>query len=166
MNRRKTAEKLAELERRIDGDDLLDAGQREEIKTRAREHVRKERVKKATDELFKQQVRLVETEFAEEDQEILEITIDLPSFAWMIAFDNVGYYHGCTYDVPRNKYLSLLDQMARSWEHDREIHEKRRGADVTRDPLGRGVNILHDTQMSGRSGAVNSSQGLRASLRR
>lgn len=167
MARRKTeiAEKLAEIERRIDSDDLLDAEQREEIKARAKEHVRKERIKVLTDQLFKEHVRLVETEQAEADQEILEITIDLPSFAFSIVLDNIAYFHGCTYDVPRGKYLSLLDQMARSYEHDREIHEQRRGADVARDPGARGVNLLREQYMSGQTG-VTSTRSLRESMRR
>jgi hypothetical protein len=142
------SDRFAEIEKRVDNDEMLTAEQREEIKERAYAHVRKKQIEKLTDQIFNEQVRLAETDLAMPDERIEEITIELPEFAYMISIDNVAYYHGCTYDVPRRKYLSMIDQMARTWEHDREIHGQRRKGDVARDPFHRGVNIVNTTRNS------------------
>jgi hypothetical protein len=147
MRRKKeVADRLAEVESRIDSDELITVSEREDIKERARAHVRKKAIERETDLLFNKEVRLAETEFAAPDEQLEEIVIDLPDFAYMITIDGVGYYHGCTYDVPRRKYLSMVDQMARTWEHEREIHGRRRKGDVVRDPFGKGVNAARDKQ--------------------
>ena len=162
MNKKGVSDRLAEIEQRIDAsDELLSAEQREAIKERAREHVRTKQIERETDRLFKQQVRLFEIEMAEGDDELVEITIDLPRYAFMLTIDGTGYYHGCTYDVPLRKYRSLIDNAARAWEHDREVHGDRRQADVMRDPEGRGVNNSRTTQMSMGSGRVNRLDNLR-----
>jgi hypothetical protein len=157
--------KITEIETRVDGDVSLSAEQREEVKERARKHVRKKAQERLTDELFAKEVRLAEIEFTHPDDELLEVTIDLPEFAYSIVMDNVSYFHGLTYDVPKRKYHSIIDQMARSWEHDREIHARRRKGDIARDPFGRGVNALTERSI-GASGQVTTRASLRDSLRR
>lgn len=158
-------EKLAEIDTRVDADLQLTAEQREEVKERARKHVRKKAQERLTDELFAKEVRLAEIEFAHPEDELIEVTIDLPDFAYMIALDNVGYYHGLTYDVPKRKYHTIIDQMARSWEHDREIHARRRKGDIARDPFGRGINAQRNTEFSIRTG-VTTTRSLRDSMGR
>lgn len=152
------ADRLSEIERRIDADpELVTDDMREKIKARAREHVRKKAAEKLEDRIFAEEVRRAEVEYAEPDEALMEITIDLPDFAYMIAIDGVGYYHGCTYDVPTRKYRSMIDQMARSWEHNREIHGDRRKGDVTMRPMNR--------RISGLTGAVTTTDSMRASAR-
>jgi hypothetical protein len=153
------SDRFAEIEKRVDSDEMLTEEQRVEIKERARAHVRKKQIERMTDLLFNEEVRLAETDMAMPDERLEEITIDLPEYAYMIAIDNVGYYHGCTYDVPRRKYLSLIDQMARTWEHDREVHGRRRKGDMVRDPFHRGVNAYS------KSDVVTTRDSLRQSLR-
>lgn len=166
MNRRaQVADRFAEIAKRVDSDQMLTAEQREEIKERARAHVKKKQVERLTDQLFNEAVRVAEVEMALPDEELCEVTIDLPEYAYMIAMDNVGYYHGCTYEVPRRKYLSLVDQMGRSWEHDREIHGRRRKGDMVRDPFNRGMNVARNTTFSLQTGAVTTRDTLRQSLR-
>jgi hypothetical protein len=160
------ADKLAEIEARVDGDVGLNDEQRAEVKERARKHVLKKRTERLTDELFAREVRQAEAEFTHPDDELVEVTIDLPEYAYMIAMDNVGYYHGITYDVPKTKYHSLIDQMARAWEHDREIHAKRRKGDIARDPFARGMNVQRETQFSMSTGAVTTRNSLRNSMGR
>jgi hypothetical protein len=46
------ADRFAEIEKRIDSDDMLTAEQRAEIKERARVHVKKKPVERLTDQLF------------------------------------------------------------------------------------------------------------------
>ena len=166
MKRRKTADKLSELEARVDADGDLNAEQRDAIKERARKHVQKKRTERLTDELFAKEVRLAEVEFSHPDDEIMEIVIDLPEFTYMLTIDNVGYYHGLAYDVPRRKYMSMVDLMARAWEQDREIHGRRRKGDVARDPLMRGINQARNTNFSMNTGRVTSVDSMRQSLRR
>jgi hypothetical protein len=141
MNKNGVSDRLAEIDKRIDSDELLNDEQRAAIKARAREHVRKKQVERETDRLFALEVKRAEIEMAEGDDEIVEIVIDLPRYAHRMTIDGMEYYHGLTYEVPQRKYRSMLDTMARSWEHNREIHGDRRQADVNRDPDNRGVNL-------------------------
>lgn len=124
---------LLELESRIDADPILSAEERREALDRAKEHVRQQRKNKAIDELFTRGVKEFEREY-EPDQKLVDITIDLPQFAPFIRLDNVIYFHGCVYEVPAGKAASMLDQMARSWEHQSEIDGRKRKGDTLLTP--------------------------------
>lgn len=166
MSPKKTAaRRLADIEARIDADEGLTEAQRAEIKERARQHVQTKHIERLTDELFAKEVRVAEAEYADQGDEIVEINVDLPEFAYSMVIDGVAYFHGCSYDVPRKKYHSMIDQMARSWEHDREVHGARRKGDVVRDPFNRGANFARETTL-GAAGNVTTRDSLRQSLRR
>jgi hypothetical protein len=167
MSPKKTAaRRLADIEARIDADEGLTDAQRAEIKERARQHVKTKQIERLTDELFAKEVRIAEVEYADEGEELVEVTIDLPEFAYNIVMDGVAYFHSCTYDVSRKKYLSMIDQMARSWEHNREIHGQRRKGDIARDPFNRGANFARETTIRPGGGNVTTRESLRQSLRR
>jgi hypothetical protein len=135
MQRKKSvAAVLEEIERRIDNSELLSAEDKEAAREKAREHVLKARKEKATEAYFKAAVR--EEERAYELAEQLEdFTVDLPEYAPMIKINNVGFYHGCTYEIPYSQARSMADIQARAWEHEREWKDGRhRSADALRRP--------------------------------
>jgi hypothetical protein len=132
MPRKKNAV-LEEIERRIASSDLLSDEDKEAARERAREHVAKARKEKALDAYFDAAVREEEREYEPAD-ELVDFTVDLPDYTYMIAIDNVRYYHGCTYEIPKRKSDSMADIQARAWEHDREIQGRRRQGDMTRQP--------------------------------
>jgi hypothetical protein len=135
MQRKKSvAAVLEEIERRIDNSELLSAEDKEAAREKAREHVLKARKEKATEAYFKAAVR--EEERAYELAEQLEdFTVDLPEYAPMLKINNVGFYHGCTYEIPYSQARSMADIQARAWEHEREWKDGRhRSADALRRP--------------------------------
>jgi hypothetical protein len=155
MPRRKRSDTvLEEIERRIDNSpSLLTDEDKQEARDRAREHVSKARKTSELDAYFKAQVREEERSYEPKDQ-LEDFTVDLPEYAPMIVINNIGYYHGCTYEVPHHMRISLMDIQARAWEHENEIHGRRRKGDVARDPFNRGINMQRDVRFSMSTGAV------------
>jgi hypothetical protein len=133
MQRKKSvAAVLEEIERRIDNSDLLSAEDKEAAREKAREHVLKARKEKAVDAYFKAAVREEERTY-EPSEQLEDFAVDLPEYAQMIKINNVGYYHGCVYEVPYSVARSMADMQARAWEHEREWREgKHRVSDATR----------------------------------
>jgi len=134
MPRRKQ-EVLDEIERRINNStELLTEKDKEEALQRAREHVADAKKKKAVDAYFAAAVK--EEERSYEPTEAMEdFYVDLPEYAAMIKINNVGYYHGCTYEVPYSQARSMADIQANAWNHEREWKDGRhRTADATRRP--------------------------------
>lgn len=135
MQRKKSvAAVLEEIERRIDNSELLSAEEKESAREKAREHVLKARKEKAVDAYFKAAV-LEEERTYNADEALEDFHIDLPEYTPLIKINNVGYYHGCTYEVPYSQARSLADIQARAWEHEREWREGRhRAGDALRRP--------------------------------
>jgi hypothetical protein len=135
MQRKKSvAAVLEEIERRIDNSDLLSEEEKEAAREKAREHVLKARKEKATEAYFKAAVKEEERGF-EPTEQLEDFVVDLPEYAPMIKINNVGFYHGCVYEVPYSVARSMADMQARAWEHEREWKEgKHRVSDATRRP--------------------------------
>jgi hypothetical protein len=135
MQRKKSvAAVLEEIERRIDNSDLLSEEDKQAAREKAREHVLKARKEKATEAYFKAAVREEERSF-ELTEQFEDFVVDLPEYAPMIKINNVGYYHGCVYEVPYSTARSMADMQARAWEHEREWRDgKHRVSDATRRP--------------------------------
>ncbi len=126
---------LAELEKRIDGHDLLSEIEKEEIRAKARAHVDEQRKKKAVDAFYDQYVKAEENKF-DPNEQMVELTIELGDYAPCIAINGaMQYYHGVTYRVPRSVALSLNDIMWQTQQHQREIEGKRRKGDILAQPL-------------------------------
>lgn len=146
---------LEEIERRINTTPtLLTEEDREAARERARKHVADARKTSELDAYFKAQVREEERSYEPKDQ-LEDFTVDLPEYTAMIVLNNVGYYHGCTYEVPHHQCVSMMDIQARAWEHENEIHGRRRRGDITRDPFNRGVNEQSHVRFSMATGAVS-----------
>lgn len=134
MPRRKQ-EVLEEIERRINNSsELITDKDREEARERAREHVRKAKREKAIDAYFAAAVKEEEREYDPTEQ-MEDFTIDLPEYTPMIKINNMGYYHGCTYEVPYSVARTMADIQGRAWDHEREWKDGRhRTSDVSRRP--------------------------------
>lgn len=56
--------------------------------------------------------------------EMVNITIDLPTYAASININSRPYWHGHTYPVPRHVAETLRDQMQSCWKHQNQIDAK------------------------------------------
>jgi hypothetical protein len=157
MTREETNDALSEIDARLQASTLTPEEMAEASK-RAREHVREARKKKAIDEAFKKAVVDEEREYEPNDQ-LTDIMIDLPKFAAFVRLDHVVYYHGLVYEVPTVKAATILDIMARSWEHQSEIEGKRRRGDdalrprhfrIGKEHEGMSLNRLEDLKQLAR----------------
>jgi len=117
-----TAEDVAELEK------AAHDAVTEERKADARQAFLKEAMEKARQDLIP-------------GAELLDIQIDLPGHSDRITIDQVSYMHGGTYKVPKVKYDTLVDIMARAWQHENEIG----GANSNAYRKPRGVMLRPDT---------------------
>lgn len=134
MPRRKK-EILDEIERRIDGsNELLSADEREAVREKAREHVKKARKEKVLDELLAAAIKEEEREFEPQEQ-LEDFLVDLPEYTPCLKIDNVMYFHGLTYEVPYSKARSMADIQWRAWNHEREWKEGKSAYDANRRPL-------------------------------
>lgn len=136
MARRNIASAMAEINKRLDADTTLTDEEREQIREKAREHVAKKRKDKAEAEYLAQAIR--EEEISHNPLEQYEdVTIDIAPYvasaqlkASCITLDGRMYFHGVTYSVPYSVARTLEDIMARTWEHENEIHGRRRRQDM------------------------------------
>lgn len=140
MARRTVAASLSEIEKRIDDDPLITPEVREQIKQKARDHVAKKRRDAAEAKLLAQAIR--DEEIAHNPLEQYEdVQIDLAPYvatakfsSSYISLDGRMYVHGLVYSVPYSVARTLEDIMARTWEHENEIHGRRRRGDLVRRP--------------------------------
>lgn len=129
---------LSEIEKRLDTDDLLTQEEKEIIRQKARDEVKRRRKEKAEESLLQATIREEERVFNPPDR-WTDVTIDLAPYATFIALDGVQYFHGLTYTVTGAASATMLDIMARTWEHQREIKgERRRGADLAWEGMRQG----------------------------
>lgn len=127
--KRTLASALAEIDTRVDADELLDAAAREMIKKKAREHVQAKR--RAEVEKLALDAAILDEERKYQIAEEYEfVTISLAPFAAMVTLDGTMYFHGFDYEVAYSVARTLEDVMARTWEHQNEIQGQRRKGDV------------------------------------
>ena len=151
---RKKKEVLEEIERRIGVDALLSDEDKEAARKRAQEHVAKTRKEKAIDAYFEAAVREEQREY--EPTEVIEdFTVELPEYVFMIKINNVGYYHGVTYEVPYSQARAMADIQWSAWQHQNEIDGKSRHGDLARRP--RHINLS-----PGNPNGVTTTQNIRA----
>jgi hypothetical protein len=142
MNKKDINGALEEIDARLQASTLTDE-EKEEARQRAREHVRAKRKEKAIDEAFKRAVTEEEREYEPNDQ-LVDIMVDLPKYAAFVRLDHVVYYHGLVYEIPSVKAATILDIMARAWEHQSEIEGKRRKGDDALRPRQYRIGPQHE----------------------
>jgi len=127
--KRTLASALAEIDTRLDANELLTEQDRETIRAKAREHVHNKRKKLVEEQALAAAIEEEERRFAlVEDYEMIEI--NLAPYAAMITLDGTMYFHGMEYEVPYSVARTLDDVMARTWEHQNEIQGQRRKGDM------------------------------------
>jgi hypothetical protein len=124
---------LGEISRRISASPLLSDADKSEALDRAREHVTRERKNAAIDDYFAKAVHEFERGH-EPVQQLVDLMIDLPTYAPFIRLDNVCYFHGVTYEVTLGVAVTMQDVMARTWEHQSEIEGRKRRGDQLLTP--------------------------------
>jgi hypothetical protein len=150
---------LAEVDRRIDANYAeLTEDERALIKQKAREHVLKVQQERADAERQKLVARATERavrdaeKFAGLQGAFQDITLDLAPHQPYIMLDGKSFYHGVTYEEPELVVQTLLDIMARGWEHENEIHGRPRRSDQGR----RARNLVLGSRHAGMSAeAIN-----------
>ena len=162
--RRKVADALSEIERRIDTDPVLSDADKETIRAKAREEVAKRKRDAAEAKFLKEAIKDEERR-GEPQLQYEDVYIDIAPFVAAeklggscITLDGTMFFHGLTYSVSYAQARSLDDIMARGWEHEREIHGTRRRADFSRRQINQTIRPGNEAPMQH---AVNSRQTLR-----
>ena len=140
MARKSIASALSEIDKRLDDNELLSAADREQIKAKAREHVAKKRRDSAEAKELARAIREEEISYNPLEQ-FEDVQINLAPYVaserlrgCCVTLDGRMFFHGLVYSVPYSVARTLEDVMARTWEHEREIHGERRRDDVNRRP--------------------------------
>ena len=118
----------------------------------------KARKEKAVDAYFKAAVKEVERSHTPAEQ-YEDFEVNLPEYTWQIKLDNVGYYHGCTYEVPYSVARSMADIQYNAWSHDREIQGRRRHGDLMRQPLYTDLSPGHPQGRVTNTGNMRAARG-------
>jgi hypothetical protein len=142
MPKKKTlAAALAEIDQRAEDAELLDEQALETIKEKARKHVQDKRRKIVEEKVLAAAIDEEERRYDIQEQ-YEDVQIDLAPFvaserlnAACIVLDGTIYTHGQTYSVRYSVARTLEDVMARGWEHENEIHGRRRRQDTYRRPV-------------------------------
>jgi hypothetical protein len=106
---------------------LLSDDDKERLKKKARDNVLAD-MKKEAEEAFlsreeRKEIIRRKQKIGETDQdELVNFVCDLADYAAYIMVNNVTYYHGFSYKVPRHVCRGLMDIAARTWDHDADIH--------------------------------------------
>ncbi len=108
---------------------ILSAKEIEAIKAEAKTKLMAERKSAAKVELLARETKRLRDEegmvtgLGHQD-EIVGVTIDLPTYGASININSRPYWHGHTYNVPRHVAETLRDQMQNCWKHQNQIDAK------------------------------------------
>lgn len=114
---RKAKEILAEIEQRLDADDILSLEEKEAIRRKAVEHVQAQK-RKATEEALLHAYIKEEERKDKPAEQYVDIILNLPSHAPFIRLDNQVWFHGVMYEVPLSVYQTMVDMQARMQEQE------------------------------------------------
>lgn len=119
----------AEERAMLDPEGLLTDAEIRDIRAKARADImadKRTQLKSRLIEREKQRLKVEEglTTGNSHQDEMVNITIDLPTFAPYINVNSTAYWHGRTYPVSRHVADSLRDQMHMSWKHQNQIDGK------------------------------------------
>lgn len=109
---------------------LLDDETKAKLRAKAQERIAEQLREEAEDAFLEQAMREERRKHSAYVHELpmddVEITIDLPEFAPSIRLNSRDYFSNFSYTVPRHVYNSMIDIMARAWEHQSEIEGRPR----------------------------------------
>lgn len=108
---------------------ILSAAEIDKIRKEAREKLLSEKKSAAKADLLAKEIQRLKNEEGlvtgnSHADEMVSITIDLPTFAPNIIINMRPYWHGHTYTVARHVAETLRAQMFTSWKHQNEIDGK------------------------------------------
>jgi hypothetical protein len=111
---------------------ILSAAEIKAIKEEAKKKILDERKSAAKLDLLTRETQRLKNEEGlvtgnSHADEMVTITIDLPTFAPSIVINMRPYWHGHTYTVARHVAETLRAQMFTSWKHQNEIDGKSLG---------------------------------------
>jgi hypothetical protein len=137
MKQRNISKALAEIEARIDLDETLSAADREQIKDKARQHVKDKRREKAEADYLKVAIREEEISY-EPTEQFEDVLVNLAPYAGYISINGIMYYHGLVYSLPYSVARVIDDVCWKTWEHQNEIeYGRKRSADLSRRRVSR-----------------------------
>jgi hypothetical protein len=110
---------LDEIDRRLNADDVLTPDEKEAIRAKAVEHVAKTK-KESTEEALLHAYIKEEERKDKPEEELIDITLDLPEHAPFIRLDNRVWFHGVVYEVEMSVYQTMMDIQGRMWEQERQ----------------------------------------------
>jgi len=97
----------------------LAALEKEAVEEATEEH--KERIKLRLKTTFKNAKRDELRRVAGEEEELRTLLLDLAPHAERVVLDGTVYFHGQTYTVTDAVYRTLIEIVARGWEHEHEV---------------------------------------------
>ena len=95
--------------------------EKEEVRALARAQVAEKYKKIAKKRFLEQALKEVEQETIPE-QQLHPLLIDLAGHANKVVIDGKHYVHGRVYYFTQNEYDSIVEIMANTWRHEREVH--------------------------------------------
>ena len=110
---------FAEIERRLNADTILSPEEKEAIRAKAVSHVAKQK-RKVTEEALLHAYIKEEERADKPEEELVDITLDLPEHAPFIRLDNRVWFHGVTYEVEMSVYQTMRDIQSRMWDHEHQ----------------------------------------------
>lgn len=114
---------LEEIERRLRADEVLSPEEKAAIRAKAASHVAKTK-KTSTEEALLHAYIKEEERSNKPEEELVDITLDLPEHAPFIRLDNRVWFHGVLYEVEMSVYQTMMDVQARMWEHEKQTEGK------------------------------------------
>ena len=114
-----------EMDRRLNADEILTPGEKEAIRAKAVEHVAKTK-KESTEEALLHAYIKEEERKDKPEEELIDITLDLPEHAPFIRLDNRVWFHGVTYEVEMSVYATMVDIQGRMWEQEQQTQGRAR----------------------------------------
>lgn len=109
---------------------LLSEAEKEALKIKAKQRVEELRKEEAEEDFLQKEIRAQRRAQGIDSDDLklddVQIFIDLPEYAPDVCLNGVKYFANFSYTVPHHVYDSLVDIMARAWEHQSEIEGKPR----------------------------------------
>lgn len=94
--------------------------EKDDIRKRAEEQVRKERLAAAEEEFFEAALKDARAP-NQKDLQLEDVLIDLPGHSVHIMIDGTMFLHGFVYEVNSLQGATIREMLQRAWDHEDEI---------------------------------------------
>lgn len=149
MEKRKPGRSRKPIEMSADTS-LLSEEKKAELRLEAQERIQREREEQAAEAFLADEEAKARRGHVPE-QELVEITLDLPEHSDRLVIDGAHFFHGRSYIVPRHQADSMRDTIARAWDHQAEIDGKnkntyRKAKNIILSPVHGAINTSNLTR--------------------